>query len=79
LATFLSIWLLGRVSRRPHMLAGQTGALCAHLAIGTLALVLTHQGPVKALVIEVCTVTFLVFQQAAISPISWLILSVRSF
>lgn len=78
-ATFLSFWLLGRVNRRPHMLVGQAGALFAHLLIGTFAILLP-QSTLKALFILLSTITFLIFQQGAISPICWLVLSVsRSF
>ncbi|GAA5162323.1 MULTISPECIES: sugar porter family MFS transporter [Amycolatopsis] len=74
LATFAGIWLLGRRNRRPVLLAGQAGTLCALLLIGIFSLVLPA-GTGRAFVVLALTVTFLAFQQGAISPVTWLMLS----
>lgn len=73
-ATFAGIWLLGRVDRRPMLLTGQLGTTGALLLIGVFSLVLP-EGTGRALVVLTMTVTFLAFQQGAISPVTWLTLS----
>jgi major inositol transporter-like SP family MFS transporter len=73
-ATFLGIWLLGKVGRRPMLMVGQIGTTAALLAIGIFSLVLP-EGTTRGFVILAFTVTFLAFQQGAISPVTWLMLS----
>lgn len=74
LATFVGIWLLGRVRRRPMLMAGQTGTTAALLLIGVFSLALPS-GDGRAFAVLAMTVTFLAFQQGAISPVTWLMLS----
>jgi len=74
LATFVGIWLLGRVARRPMLMAGQMGTTAALLLIGVFSLVLPS-GDGRAYAVLAMTVTFLAFQQGAISPVTWLMLS----
>ncbi|MFC8520677.1 sugar porter family MFS transporter [Streptomyces sp. NPDC057257] len=74
LATFVGIWLLGRVARRPMLMIGQMGTTAALLLIGVFSLVLPA-GDGRAFVVLAMTVTFLAFQQGAISPVTWLMLS----
>ncbi|MFI5675635.1 sugar porter family MFS transporter [Streptomyces cellulosae] len=74
LATFVGIWLLGRVHRRPMLMTGQVGTTCALLLIGVFSLVLPS-GDARAYAVLAMTVTFLAFQQGAISPVTWLMLS----
>jgi len=74
LATFVGIWLLGRVNRRPMLMTGQLGTTSALLLIGVFSLVLP-EGTVRAFAVLAMTVTFLAFQQGAISPVTWLMLS----
>ncbi|QLH25707.1 sugar porter family MFS transporter [Streptomyces sp. Rer75] len=74
LATFVGIWLLGRVDRRPMLMTGQLGTTCALLLIGVFSLVLP-EGTIRAFAVLAMTVTFLAFQQGAISPVTWLMLS----
>ncbi|MEU4465897.1 sugar porter family MFS transporter [Streptomyces sp. NPDC024017] len=74
LATFVGIWLLGRVPRRPMLMAGQVGTTTALLLIGVVSLVLPSGDP-RAFAVLAMTVTFLAFQQGAISPVTWLMLS----
>ncbi|WP_037679856.1 sugar porter family MFS transporter [Streptomyces griseus] len=74
LATFVGIWLLGRVNRRPMLMTGQIGTTAALLLIGVFSLVLPT-GDGRAYAVLAMTVTFLAFQQGAISPVTWLMLS----
>ncbi|MFI2628822.1 sugar porter family MFS transporter [Streptomyces collinus] len=74
LATFAGIWLLGRVPRRPMLMTGQVGTTAALLLIGVFSLVLPSGDP-RAFAVLAMTVTFLAFQQGAISPVTWLMLS----
>lgn len=73
-ATFVGIWLLGRVPRRRMLLTGQIGTTSALLLIGVFSLILPA-GAVRGLVVLALTVTFLAFQQGAISPVTWLMLA----
>ncbi|MFD8864515.1 sugar porter family MFS transporter [Streptomyces sp. NPDC059590] len=74
LATFVGIWLLGRVDRRPMLMTGQLGTTAALLLIGVFSLVLPA-GDGRAYAVLAMTITFLAFQQGAISPVTWLMLS----
>jgi major inositol transporter-like SP family MFS transporter len=74
LATFVGIWLLGRVNRRPMLMTGQAGTTAALLLIGVFSLALPS-GEGRAFAVLAMTVTFLAFQQGAISPVTWLMLS----
>ncbi|MBO3675782.1 sugar porter family MFS transporter [Streptomyces sp. NEAU-YJ-81] len=74
LATFVGIWLLGRVNRRPMLMTGQLGTTAALLLIGVFSLVLPS-GDGRAYAVLAMTITFLAFQQGAISPVTWLMLS----
>ena len=74
LATFVGIWLLGRVGRRRMLITGQIGTTAALLLIGLFSLILP-EGSARGFVILSLTVTFLAFQQGAISPVTWLMLS----
>ncbi|WP_405539401.1 sugar porter family MFS transporter [Streptomyces sp. NBC_00075] len=74
LATFVGIWLLGRVNRRPMLMIGQLGTIAAQLLIGVFSLILPT-GDGRAFAVLAMTVTFLAFQQGAISPVTWLMLS----
>ncbi|MBN9747958.1 MFS transporter [Amycolatopsis sp. A1MSW2902] len=74
LATFAGIYLLGKVNRRPMLIAGQIGTTSALLLIGLFSLLLPA-GQGRAFVVLALTITFLAFQQGAISPVTWLMLS----
>ncbi|MFG3007552.1 sugar porter family MFS transporter [Streptomyces calvus] len=73
-ATVVGIWLLGRVDRRPMLMTGQLGTTGALLLIGVFSLTLP-EGWGRACAVLAMTVTFLAFQQGAISPVTWLTLS----
>ena len=74
LATFVGIWLLGRVGRRPMLMVGQLGTIVVLALIGVFSLVLP-EGTGRGFVILALTVSFLAFQQGAVSPVTWLMLS----
>ncbi|WP_085524576.1 sugar porter family MFS transporter [Tuberibacillus sp. Marseille-P3662] len=74
LATFVGIWLLGKVGRRPILLTGLIGTTSALLLIGIFSLLLNGSAALPFVVLSL-TVTFLAFQQGAISPVTWLMLS----
>ncbi|MGW1024733.1 sugar porter family MFS transporter [Streptomyces sp. NPDC002577] len=74
LATFIGIWLLSRADRRPMLMAGQIGTTSALLLIGVFSLTLP-EGTGRAYAVLAMTITFLAFQQGAISPVTWLMLS----
>jgi major inositol transporter-like SP family MFS transporter len=73
-ATFVGIWLLGKVGRRRMLITGQIGTTSALLLIGLFSLIMP-EGAARGFVILSLTVTFLAFQQGAISPVTWLMLS----
>ena len=73
-ATFVGIWLLGKVGRRPMLLTGLIGTSSALLAIGIVSLAFEGSAALPYIVLSL-TVTFLAFQQGAISPVTWLMLS----
>jgi MFS transporter, SP family, major inositol transporter len=74
LATFVGIWLLGKVGRRPMLITGLIGTTAALTLIGVFSFVLKGS-PALPFVVLSLTVTFLAFQQGAISPVTWLMLS----
>ncbi|WP_018976637.1 sugar porter family MFS transporter [Saccharibacillus kuerlensis] len=74
LATFVGIWLLGRVGRRPMLITGLIGTTCSLLLIGFMSSMLQGTEILPYIVLSL-TVTFLAFQQGAISPVTWLMLS----
>ena len=73
-AALLGIWLLGKVGRRPMLLTGLIGTLST-LAIIGVASILLPEGPVRGFTVLSMTVLFLAFQQGAVSPVTWLMLS----
>lgn len=73
-ATIVGIWLLGRVGCRKILLTGQAGTTVALLLIGIFSLVLKGS-PFLPYIVLSLTVTFLAFQQGAISPVTWLMLA----
>ncbi|RBW69324.1 sugar porter family MFS transporter [Bacillus taeanensis] len=74
LATFVGIWLLGKVGRRPMLITGLAGTTASLLLIGIFSLTLEGTTALPYIVLAL-TVTFLAFQQGAISPVTWLMLS----
>ncbi|WP_047154190.1 sugar porter family MFS transporter [Aneurinibacillus tyrosinisolvens] len=74
LATFVGIWLLGKVGRRPMLITGLLGTTASLLLIGLFSLIFEGSAALPYVVLTL-TVTFLAFQQGAISPVTWLMLS----
>ncbi|KAD3514932.1 sugar porter family MFS transporter [Arthrobacter yangruifuii] len=73
-AAIFGIWLLGRVRRRRMLMTGLIGTGSSLLLIGIVSIVVS-EGTVRASIILALTVTFLGFQQGAVSPVTWLMLS----
>ncbi|WP_322922813.1 sugar porter family MFS transporter [Paenibacillus campi] len=73
-ATFLGMWLVGRVGRRPMLLTGLAGTTSALLLIAIFSNVLNGSAALPYVILAL-TVTFLAFQQGAVSPVTWLMLS----
>ncbi len=74
LATFVGIWLLGRVGRRPMMITGLIGTTSTLLVLSLVTRVMADAAALPYVVLTL-TVTFLAFQQGAVSPVNWLVLS----
>lgn len=72
--TFFAFWLLTRVSRRKMLMGGQLGIIAVLLLIGLSSMML-QGSPVLPYIVLSLTVTFLGFQQAAVSPVTWVMLS----
>ncbi|MCQ1950695.1 MULTISPECIES: sugar porter family MFS transporter [Arthrobacter] len=73
-AAIVGIWLLGRVRRRHMLMTGLIGTGSSLLLIGLVSIFVT-EGSVRGYLILALTVTFLAFQQGAVSPVTWLMLS----
>ncbi|MCQ2001396.1 sugar porter family MFS transporter [Arthrobacter zhaoxinii] len=73
-AAIVGIWLLGRVRRRHMLMTGLIGTGSSLLLIGLVSIFVT-EGTVRGYLILALTVTFLAFQQGAVSPVTWLMLS----
>jgi MFS transporter, SP family, major inositol transporter len=74
IATFVGIWLLGKVGRRPMLITGLIGTTAALTLIGIFSFILEGSAALPFVVLGL-TVTFLAFQQGAISPVTWLMLA----
>ncbi|MCI9890063.1 sugar porter family MFS transporter [Micrococcales bacterium 31B] len=75
LATFVGIWLLGRIGRRPMFIGGLIGTTSSLLLIGVFSQVIADGETVKPFIILLLTVTFLAFMQGTLGPLAWLMLS----
>ncbi|MFU9138451.1 sugar porter family MFS transporter [Erwinia tasmaniensis] len=78
--TFVGIMLLSRFGRRPLLLTGQIGCTCTVLAIGLITWLMPetvngHPDTVRSYMVLAGMLVFLCFQQAALSPVTWLLLS----
>ncbi|MBG9819686.1 major facilitator transporter [Bacillus safensis] len=74
LATFVGIWLLGKIGRRPMLISGLIGTTFTLLSIGICSNLFAGTAFLPYLILFL-TITFLSFQQGAISPVTWLMLS----
>ena len=80
LMTFFGIWLLGKIGRRTMTMIGQFGCTSCLLFIGAVSYFMpeTVNGQVDVLrsyMVLLGMLMFLSFQQGALSPVTWLLLS----
>ena len=80
LMTFVGIMMLSKIGRRPLLMIGQMGCTSMLLFIGALSYFMpeTLNGEpnmVRSYMILAGMLLFLCFQQAALSPVTWLLLS----
>ncbi|WP_332237727.1 sugar porter family MFS transporter [Sporolactobacillus sp. KGMB 08714] len=73
-ATAFGMWVVNRVNRRPLFLTGVIGTTSALLLFGIFSAVLRGTSALPFIILALI-VTFLAFQQGAVSPVSWVILS----
>jgi major inositol transporter-like SP family MFS transporter len=74
LATFVGIWLLGKVGRRPLLLSGLIGTTTSLFLIAIISLALKGSPALPYAVLSL-TVLFLAFMQGSVGPVVWLILT----
>ena len=74
IATCVGIWLLGKVPHKPMLITGLIGTTSSLLLIGISSAFLEGYTAFPYIVLTL-TVTFLAFQQGAIGPVTWLMLS----
>ena len=80
LMTFVGIWLLGKIGRRTMTMIGQFGCTACLLFIGAVSYLMpeTINGEVdvfRGYLVLLGMLMFLSFQQGALSPVTWLLLS----
>lgn len=80
LMTFVGIWLLGRIGRRTMTMIGQFGCTACLVFIGTVSYLMpkTVNGQpdiLRSYMVLLGMLMFLSFQQGALSPVTWLLLS----
>jgi len=80
LMTFVGIWLLGRIGRRTMAMIGQFGCTACLLFIGAVSYLMpeTINGQpdmLRSYMVLLGMLMFLSFQQGALSPVTWLLLS----
>lgn len=80
LMTFVGIWMLGKIGRRTMTMIGQFGCTACLVFIGAVSYLLpeTVNGQpdaLRAYMVLVGMLLFLSFQQGALSPVTWLLLS----
>ncbi|WAH44616.1 sugar porter family MFS transporter [Alicyclobacillus fastidiosus] len=74
LATFVGFWLLRKVNRRKMLIGGQIGIIASLCLIALFSHLLAGTGELPFIVL-LLTVTFLAFQQGAVSPVTWVLLA----
>ncbi|CAG9296324.1 sugar porter family MFS transporter [Celerinatantimonas diazotrophica] len=80
LMTFVGIWMLGRIGRRSMTLIGQIGCTCCLFFIGFVSFVMPEfvngqPDVLRSYMVLLGMLMFLSFQQGALSPVTWLLLS----
>ena len=74
LATFVGIWLLGKIGRRTMFLTGICGTMFALIVIALSSIYLSGSSALPFIVLSM-TIFFLAFMQACIGPVLWLIIA----
>lgn len=74
LATFLGIWIMGRLGRRPTLISGLTGIICVMILLG-LTMTLLPTVTWRSYLALGLILVFLTFNQGFISPVYWLLMS----
>lgn len=74
LATFVGIWLLGKIGRRAMFLSGLAGTTATLFLIAMSSMLLQGTALLPFIVLGL-TVSFLAFMQGCIGPVLWLILA----
>ncbi|MFV0636374.1 sugar porter family MFS transporter [Mitsuokella sp.] len=74
LATFVGIWLLGKIGRRTMFLTGICGTMFALIVIALSSIYLSGSTALPFIVLSM-TIFFLAFMQACIGPVLWLIIA----
>jgi len=74
IAVCVGMWLLGRVRRRPMLLTGVIGTTSSVLLIGIMSKLFEGTAALPFIILSL-TVLFLAFQQSAVGPVTWLMLS----
>lgn len=74
IAVIFGIWLVGKMNRRPMLIAGLSGTTTALLLIAIFSLVLDGS-PALPYVVLSLTVLFLAFMQGCVGPVTWLVIA----
>lgn len=74
LATFVGIWLLGKIGRRTMFLTGICGTMFALIVIALSSIYLSGSTALPFIVLSM-TIFFLAFMQACIGPVLWFIIA----
>ncbi|SFM88859.1 MFS transporter, SP family, major inositol transporter [Izhakiella capsodis] len=80
LMTFVGIWMIGRIGRRPIVMIGQFGCTLSLLFIGCICFFMPVESGgepdmLHGYLVLLGMLLFLSFQQGALSPVTWLLLS----
>ncbi|WP_017346948.1 sugar porter family MFS transporter [Pantoea sp. A4] len=80
LMTFVGIWLLGKIGRRTMTMIGQFGCTACLVFIGTVSYLMPESingqpDILRSYMVLLGMLLFLSFQQGALSPVTWLLLS----
>ena len=72
--TFFAFWLLARYGRKKILMGGQLGIICVLIGISLSSHFLEGTDSLPYIILSL-TVSFLGFQQAAVSPATWVLMS----
>lgn len=74
IATFIGIWLIGKVGRRPMLMTGLSFVILMQILLGAVMLWMP-ESTLRSYLALGCIMLFLLFMQMMISPIYWLLIS----